>query len=176
MTAGLPCKHRVQFLWVKADHDLLAYDNGWSGATVIGADQLKNGALVRTHVLHFKLDPFLRKVGLSPFTRRSTRLTVNNYFLLHHLAIPPFTKSDARACAYDSALLFHVATALLPVPTHENTCTDSVYPTIFSDLSTSISVVMLAVLWSMAETAQYFSFESRTASSAALRETRPEIV
>jgi hypothetical protein len=38
------------------------------------------------------------------------------------------------------------------------------------------SVVIRAVHLSMAETPQYFSSESRTASSAALRETWPEIV
>jgi len=43
---GLLCKHLVQFFRVKADHDLLAYDNGWSGTAVVGPDQFKNSALV----------------------------------------------------------------------------------------------------------------------------------
>ena len=40
-------------------------------------------------------------------------------------------------------------------------------------LSCTISNVIFAVFSSMAETEQYFSFESRTASSTALRETLP---
>ncbi len=39
--------------------------------------------------------------------------------------------------------------------------------------SDSISLVICAVFCSMADTEQYFSFDSRTASSTALRETLP---
>jgi hypothetical protein len=59
-------KHLVQFLWVKADHHFFANDNGGSGTAVIGADQFENSPLVRTYILEFEWDPFLRKVGLSP--------------------------------------------------------------------------------------------------------------
>jgi hypothetical protein len=100
---GLLCKHLVQFFRVKADHDLFADDDGGSGTAVVGANQLKYRALVRTDVLKFKLDTFLRKVGLSPFAWRSTRLAVNNHFLLRHAAFPPFIRSDARHCDSDSA-------------------------------------------------------------------------
>lgn len=41
------------------------------------------------------------------------------------------------------------------------------------DYSDSISLVICAVFCSMAETEQYFSLDSRTASSTALRETVP---
>ncbi len=41
------------------------------------------------------------------------------------------------------------------------------------DYSDSISLVICAVFCSMADTEQYFSFDSRTASSTALRETLP---
>src|SRR5260221_4981795 len=64
--AGLLCKHLVQAFRIKADHDLFANDNGGCGTAVVGADQFKDRLLVRTHVFQFKLDAFLRKVGLSP--------------------------------------------------------------------------------------------------------------
>jgi hypothetical protein len=45
---------------------LFANDDGRRGTAVVGAHQLKNRLLVRTHVFPLKLNTFLRKVGLSP--------------------------------------------------------------------------------------------------------------
>jgi len=88
----LLCKHLVQFPGIKADHYLLANDNGGSGTAVVRPHQFKDSALVRTHVFQFEWNPFLRKVGFSPFAWRSTRLAIDNNLLLRHSAISPFTK------------------------------------------------------------------------------------
>jgi len=66
LAANSLCKHRVQALRVKADHDFFSHDNGRSGTAVVGTHQFKNRLLVRTNVFHLKLNTFLRKVGLSP--------------------------------------------------------------------------------------------------------------
>ena len=83
-----------------SDHDLIAHDNGGSGAAVIRSDQFGKGLLVHADVLNLKCDPFLRKVGLSPCTWRSTGSTEHDYFLLHPLS----SKLDLTARAAAVAL------------------------------------------------------------------------
>src|ERR1043165_9347019 len=63
---GLLCKHLVQAVRIKTDHDLITNNDCGSGAAIVGAYQFKDRLLVRTDILDFKLNPFLRKVGLSP--------------------------------------------------------------------------------------------------------------
>jgi hypothetical protein len=59
-------EHLVQTIWIEANHDFFAHDDGGSGATLIGPDQFEYSLLVHADVLDFKWDPFLRKVGLGP--------------------------------------------------------------------------------------------------------------
>lgn len=58
----------------------------------------------------------------------------------------------------------------------ENKIPDDSIAVQFFARSSRISVLIFAVLLSMAETEQYFSSESLTASSTALRETGPDTV
>jgi hypothetical protein len=64
--ACLFCKHLVQLLGIKADHDFIANHNCRRRAAVVGTNQLEHSFLVRTHVLYLEINPFLRKVGFSP--------------------------------------------------------------------------------------------------------------
>jgi hypothetical protein len=80
-SVALVGKQLVQAVRIKADHDLVSYNNGRGGAALIGADKLKNSLLVHADVFDLKWDPFLRKVGLGPGTWRSTRRTINYNFL-----------------------------------------------------------------------------------------------
>src|SRR5262249_25102957 len=120
--------------------------------------QFEYRLLVYAHVLHFKVDTLLRKVALRPGARRSTGLAIDH----DSLSLHSFPSSACRSrCTSDSCSIaalhfFWVSSA--------------------SWLTRWISVVMCAVLFSMAATPQYFSSERRTASSTALRETCPVTV
>lgn len=72
-SVALVGKQLVQPVRIKSDHDLVANDYGGSGTAFVGSNQFEDGLLVRAHVLYFKRDPFLRKVGLGPGAWRSTR-------------------------------------------------------------------------------------------------------
>ncbi len=150
-------KQLVQPVRIESDQDLVSDNNGRCGAALVGSDQLEDGLLVHADIFNFKWNPFLRKVGLSPGAWRSAGRAVNNHFLCCHSSSP---KNEIRA----RRVPLHYFAVRSPVSTP------------FSAGRSRISQVILAVLLSMAATLQYFSSESRTASSTALRETCPETV
>jgi hypothetical protein len=128
---------------------------------VVRSDQFSKGLLVHADVLNLKWDPFLRKVGLSPCTWRSTGSTEHDDFLLHPLSSKSDLTARAAAGALRRANFFYRFCAAN---------SDSTAPARW------ISEVIRAVDFSMAETEQYFSSDSLTASSTAFRVTAPETV
>ena len=75
-------KHGFQADGVKTDHDLIADHDCGGGAAVIFSDQLKHRLLIGADILHLKLDSPLREEGFRRVTWWSTRLAVNDNFLL----------------------------------------------------------------------------------------------
>lgn len=66
LSAKSLCKHFIQPVGIEPNHHLIAYDNRRSSPALVGPDQFKDGLLVHAHILYFKRNPFLRKVGFSP--------------------------------------------------------------------------------------------------------------
>ncbi len=146
-------KHLVQPVRIKTDHDLLTDNNGWGGAAVVLPDQFKDRRLVHAYVFHFKLNTSRREVGLGHVARRSPRLAEDHYFFLLHQKAPNCYLILVCSLQLQFVALYFVSTPLKRT-----------------------SVEIWAVVFSIAETEQYFSSDNRTASSTALRETVPETV
>ena len=76
-------EHLVETLRIETDHDLFADDERWSGAAVVGSDELEDVLLVGGHVAFFEVDTSILEVGLSGPARRSTGLGEQDDFFRH---------------------------------------------------------------------------------------------
>lgn len=65
----------VNALWVKPDDHVVANNDGWSGAAVIGLDQLTDGTEIVAHITLFERNASRREVSSRRGARRSTGLT-----------------------------------------------------------------------------------------------------
>ena len=154
-------KHPVQLLRVETDHNCITDHNGGCGAAVVLTDQFINRLLVHADVFYFKLNSSLREEGLGRIAGWSPRLAEHYNFFLPHEFSEYLTQNSALT---DKILL----------PAKGFTFFNFCFQLALSSKITSVEIC--AVVFNMAETEQYFSSESLTASSAAFRDTFPAIV
>ena len=152
----------VETLGVESHHHLVSDHDGWGGTAAIFINQFLHRGLITADIAVFVRDSSLREVGLYCLARWSAGLGEDDDFLFEH-------RFEIRAI-YD--LQGTIADVQLPISNLFDdkmllvTPRNRIQPPYFP--AYSISKLILTVCRSIAETEQYFSSESRTASSTAL--------
>ena len=139
---------------------------------MIFLDKFTHRTEVAAHVFIFEWNASLREVGFCRVARRSSRLAEEDHAFAVHMAmrLSDDTKGGTNRLEIRK-LRNHQAPPKSPFLDlwggADHPCWTAIAPRY------SISKCILAVFCSMAETEQYFSFESRTASSTAFFCTLP---
>ena len=101
----LLCNQLLQLLWVKADHHLVAHNNGRRRAAFVGPYHFADSARVAAHISQLERYASLREVGFRPIARRSTRLAEQQNALRGHTAsLPDNLISDYPSSARDGSV------------------------------------------------------------------------